>query len=456
MCMVGRVRAALAAATLLTMTGALGGAFGQGAPPGASPAAPRPSGGWSAKIETSPAAVVSTLPRATAIRLAGDGNRTEIRIDVTRPITANVFALDQPYRVIVDVPELDFQLGAPGQNPLGSKALGLVQDYRFGPFAGRSRIVIDLAAPVKVEGPTFSPAAAAHTGGKGAGAFILTLVRTDAGLFQSLRGSAEMPAAPAASADLRTGRHEDPRPAATTKTAQRGVVVIDPGHGGVDPGTVGAGGATEKTVTLAVAREIRSILQQQRKLDVYLTRDMDQFISLDQRVKLSQLYGADLFVSIHADSLAERDQVAAVRGATVYVLADRATDDKARRVAEKENAADILAGLAAVPASAEDQVRGILLDLVHRETSDYAAAFRNLLLQSMRGRVPLSKEPQRAAAFKVLRQDDVPAVLIELGYMSNTQDLARLAKPEGQRQVAAAIAEAINTFFAKREKPRLR
>jgi N-acetylmuramoyl-L-alanine amidase len=229
------------------------------------------------------------------------------------------------------------------------------------------------------------------------------------------------------------------------------VVLIDPGHGGIDPGTVGAGGITEKGVTLAVANEVRALLRQDRRLDVYLTRDADNFVTLDQRVQLSRQYQADLFVSIHADSLAEKELAGSIKGATVYTLSDRASDDKARRVAEKENAADIAAGLAAVPASAEEQVRNILLDLVERETANYSLGFRNLLLSSMRGRVPLAKDPQRSAAFKVLKQDEVPAVLIELGYMSNTEDLARLGKADGQRQLATSIAAAITTFFAHKE-----
>lgn len=422
------------------------------------PASPASPGGWVAEIKHHPPA--SAKPRATAIRFSGDATTTRVRLEVNRPITANTFTLDEPYRAIIDIPELEFSLPAYGANSVA----GLVKDFRYGQFdAGRSRVVIDLAAPATIQNAAFIPPS-----GSQPGVLSFDIVRVAAADFRALRGTSE-PSATAPSLPFRNGRHEEgpparaasapappspaigPAAAAPGRPKQRPVVLIDPGHGGIDPGTVGAGGITEKGVTLAVAKEIRALLQQGRRLDVYLTREFDNFVTLDQRVQLSRDYQADLFVSIHADSLAERDLAGAIRGATVYVLSDRASDDKARRVAEKENAADIAAGLAAVPASAEDQVRSILLDLVQRETANYSTSFRNLLLSSMRGRVPLAKDPQRSAAFKVLKQDEVPAVLIELGYMSNAEDLARLGRPDGQRQLASAIAASITSFFASKE-----
>ncbi len=420
----------------------------------APPAQPPSPGGWAAEVKHRPTA--PARPRATEIRITGDSTRTRVRMDVNRPITANTFILDEPYRAIIDIPELEFHLPA-----YGAKSMtGLVKDFRYGQFdAGRSRVVIDLTAPATIQNATFTP-----PNGNQPGVLSFDLVRVAVADFQALRGTSE-PAATPLPQQFRAGRHEEgpaarapglSAPAGSTappadRPKQRPVVLIDPGHGGIDPGTVGAGGITEKGITLAVAKEVRALLQQGRGLDVYLTREFDNFVTLDQRVQLSRLYQADLFVSIHADSLAEKDLAGAIRGATVYILSDRASDDKARRVAEKENAADIAAGLAAVPASAEDQVRSILLDLVQRETANYSTKFRNLLLSSMRGRVPLAKDPQRSAAFKVLKQDEVPAVLIELGYMSNPEDLARLGKPDGQRQLATTIAASITTFFASKE-----
>ena len=400
--------------------------------------------GWTAEV--APRAAVPARPRATSIRITGNATRTSIRIEVNQPIVASMFTLDEPYRVIVDVPDLDFQLRS-GASPGGT---GLVSAYRFGQFdAGRSRIVIDLAAPANIDKPMFIAPA-----GREPGVLSFDLVRVGAAEFKAMRGSAsDQPAAPAPpdTSQLRGARHDDPQQANQPAAAKtRPVVVIDPGHGGIDPGTVAAQGITEKAVTLSVATLVRDLLMQNGRYEVHLTRQADTFVSLDQRVKVSRQLQADLFVSIHADALAEKDQAQAVRGATVYILSESASDDVARRLADKENAADVIAGLASVPQSAEDQVRNILLDLVQRETANYSASFRSLLLGNLQGRVPLAKDPQRSAAFKVLKQPDVPSVLVELGYMSNSQDLALLGKQEGQRQVAGAIAAAVDAFFAKR------
>lgn len=425
----------------------------------AQPERPPSSGGWTAAVKHR--STPSAKPRATALHISGDTTLTRVRMEVDRPISADTFTLDAPYRAIIDVPDLEFYLPASSADAVA----GLVKDFRYGRFdAGRSRVVIDLTAPATIRNATFTPPK-----GNQKGVLTFEIVRVDAADFQALRGTSQ-PAPLPTPKQFRAGRHDEGPPAArapaggsiaNAQTAnspasprapkQRPVVLIDPGHGGIDPGTVGAGGITEKSVTLAVAKEVRAILRQGRRLDVYLTREYDNFVTLDQRVKLSRDYGTDLFVSIHADSLAEKDMAGSIRGATVYTLSERASDDKAQRMAEKENAADIAAGLAAVPSSAEDQVRSILFDLVQRETDNYSLSFRNLLLSTMRGRIPLAKDPQRSAAFKVLKQDEVPAVLIELGYMSNPEDLARLGKPEGQRQLATAIASSITAFFAGRE-----
>ncbi len=432
----------------LCLAGALSTVVAHAQVEGSQPAQPsvrKPTGGgaWSAEVkQRTPAA---GRARATAIRITGEEHATQVRMEVTRPITASMFTLDEPYRVIVDVADLDFQLPAGS----GTQGAGLVKAFRYGQFqAGRSRVVIDVAAPVRIENASFTSPA-----GSSPGILSFDLVRVGAAEFRVMRGPADADQHAAASGQLRGGRHEEALPPLPPglSAKPRPVVVIDPGHGGIDPGTVAAGGMTEKSVTLAVATQIRNVLMQGRRYDVHLTRQADVFMSLDQRVRFSRQLGADLFVSIHADALAEKEQAQAVRGATVYVLSDSASDDRARRLAEKENAADVLAGLAAVPTSAEDQVRNILLDLVQRETADYSATFRGLLLSSMQGRVPLAKDPLRSAAFKVLRQPDVPAVLVELGYMSNAEDLARLGKAEGQRQLATTIAAAIDAYFAKRD-----
>ena len=408
-------------------------------------------GAWSAQVKAKASAAASAKTAATAIRITGDDGRTRVRVDVTRPIMASLFTLDAPYRAIIDVADLEFQLPV----GVGSRGRGIVKAFRYGEFqAGRSRVVIDLAGPAKIENAVLTPAT-----DKAPGALVFDLVRISAAEFTSIVGGGAGPgntgAGEAADQKLRGAAHEElpaPQAAAPARgTRLRPVIVIDPGHGGIDPGTVASPQLTEKMVTLAVARELQTLLARSHRYDVHMTRQGDTFLSLDQRVRISRQHAADLFISIHADALAETNLAQAVRGATVYVLADRASDEAARRLAEKENAADVLAGLAAMPASVEDQVRNILLDLVHRETANFSATFRGMLVSHMRGKVPLAKDPQRSAAFKVLKQPDTPSVLVELGYMSNSEDLARLSRPDGQRQLAASLAAAVDAFFAKRD-----
>ncbi len=352
-----------------------------------------------------------------------------------------MFVIANPYRAIVDVPNLDFQLPASA----GRAGRGLVKAYRYGQFeAGRSRIVIDATGPVRIENGAFAPPTK-----RSPGRLTFDLVSVSPAEVGQVAGGQLPPAEPVG---LRPGRFEDSGAGQQSPPA-RGrrlpVVVIDPGHGGIDPGTVSATNLTEKTVVLAVALHLRAILTRARKYQIRMTRDKDVFVALKKRVQLSREAGADLFISIHADALAEKEVAASVHGATIYTLSEKASDAAALKLAEKENAADLLAGLASVPASDEDQVRSILIDLVRRETDNFSTVMRRLLVTKMKGRVPLSKEPQRSAAFTVLKQAETPSVLIELGYMSNPEDLARLSRSEWQRRAATAIADAVDAYFQR-------
>ncbi len=185
------------------------------------------------------------------------------------------------------------------------------------------------------------------------------------------------------------------------------------------------------------------------RYEVRMTRTSDVFVSLDRRLKICREAGADLFISLHADSIEDEAAAQNIRGATVYTLSERASDEQARLMAEKENASDLIAGIDAADTSGKDQVKNILIDLMKRETANFSAEFSKTLVSRLGRAVPLSRDSQRSAAFKVLKQTYAPAVLVELGYMSNTADEKLLNSPEWRRQVAEQVRSAVDAFFAK-------
>ena len=222
--------------------------------------------------------------------------------------------------------------------------------------------------------------------------------------------------------------------------AQR-VVVLDPGHGGADPGAIGVSGVYEKDITLAAAREIKRALEQAGGYKVLLTRNDDRFIRLRDRVEFARRAGAELFVSVHADSVASRD----VRGASVYTLSGTASDSEAAALAEKENKADLIAGLDLSGESSE--VTNILIDLAQRETMNQSAAFAGHVVEQLADATGLLPNPHRFAGFAVLKAPDIPSVLIELGFLSNRNDERALLKSDSRTRVAAAMAKAIDGYL---------
>ncbi|MBV9739025.1 MAG: N-acetylmuramoyl-L-alanine amidase, partial [Hyphomicrobiales bacterium] len=228
---------------------------------------------------------------------------------------------------------------------------------------------------------------------------------------------------------------KDPRP----------LVVIDPGHGGFDPGAMGASGEVEKTITLEFATTLATELERRGHVRVALTRSSDTFVSLPDRVRFARDQNAALFVSIHADTLTN---AAGVQGATVYTLADHASDAEAARVAEKENRVDQQAGVDS--GESDEEVVSILDDLMRRETKILSAAFAQRLVQGLESHVRLNKNPLRSAAFLVLRAPDVPSALVELGYLSSDVDRASFASPQWREEAARAIAGAIEARLPDR------
>jgi N-acetylmuramoyl-L-alanine amidase len=232
---------------------------------------------------------------------------------------------------------------------------------------------------------------------------------------------------------------------ASTAPDPRPIVVIDPGHGGLDNGTQW-GGESEKALVLAFALTLRDRIEKTGKYRVVMTRTDDTFVPLDDRVRVARNQSAALFVSIHADALPRREGDA--QGATIYTLSDRASDAEAERLAETENKADAIGGVNLTEEPTE--VADILIDLAQRETRTFSNRFARLLMTEMRSATRMHKHPLKSAGFRVLKAPDVPSVLVELGYVSNKEDLEHLVSENWRSRTVGSVARAIDTFFARR------
>lgn len=231
--------------------------------------------------------------------------------------------------------------------------------------------------------------------------------------------------------------------------ASRPLVVIDAGHGGHDPGASGQGGEREKDLTLLLARSVRDALLAQGRVRVALTRDTDRFLVLEERADIARRLGADLFISVHADA-AQSD---AARGATVYTLSDKASDSVAEALAARENRADSVNGV--VLAGKGEAVSSILIDLARREMRGRSQRFGELVVREGEQQIAFHKQPQREAAFIVLKSLDLPSALIEAGYISNPDDAHDMRDKAWRKGFAGTVVRAIEIFLAERQSPPL-
>ena len=368
---------------------------------------------------------------ATDIRIGGDDKQTRFVVDLSRKIDITAFMLADPYRVVVDLPRTTFKLPA----NTGEQARGLVKAFRYGLIMqGGSRIVLDTKAPVRLEKAFVIDAAEGQPA-----RLVLDLVATDRASFMRNITLANRSAQQSASA-----RPSDAPP--KVEGDARPLIVIDPGHGGIDNGAKGTGGELEKDVVLAFALILREKLEAQGKYRVAMTRSEDEFIALGERVRFARSRNAALFVSVHADALPKREGLA--EGATVYTLSENASDAEAARLAETENKADVIAG---VDLTAEpDDVANILVDLAQRETKTFSMQFARTVVEELKSAARLHKHPLKSAGFKVLLAPDVPSVLVELGYMSTKDDLKQLTSANWRARTAQALAQAVDAYFTPR------
>jgi N-acetylmuramoyl-L-alanine amidase len=381
----------------------------------------------------------SNFPIASDARLAGDAKQTRFVLDLDKPIQFRAFTLADPYRVVVDIPQVDFRLPA----ETGATGRGLIQAFRYGlVMPGGSRMVFDLTGPARIAKSYVLDAANGQPP-----RLVLELEQVDrTGFVQALAAESRpelRPAIAVAADPVVATKPAVPEPAAPADL--RPVVVIDPGHGGVDNGTQ-AGGENEKDLVLGFGLALRDRIEKTGKYRVVMTREDDTFIPLADRVRIARNQSAALFVSIHADALPPGEGDA--QGATIYTLSDKASDAEAERLAEAENRADAIGGVNLTEEPTE--VADILIDLARRETRTFSNRFARQLMSEMKTTVRMHKHPLKSAGFKVLKAPDVPSVLVELGYASNKDDHEHMVSENWRARTVGSMAQAIDVFFARR------
>lgn len=354
---------------------------------------------------------------------------------------ASSFVLSGPDRIAVDVSGAE-----PGRPAAPSAMVSAVRQGRYDP--NTARIVFDLAQPVLISGGQFAD------DGRSLTLSLAPVAGDDFGAGVKAARKYYLPP-PAYRAKPPRSRYNITIPLDPPKSglprpkiygpAGRPLVVIDAGHGGHDPGAISPGsGKREKDITLATAKAIRDELLASGRVRVALTREDDSFIILQNRSTIARNLKADLFISIHADS-APADTAS---GATIYTLSEIASDRQAQILAARENRADVINGVNLGGESSE--IASILVDLAQRESMNASADFANLLKREAGRLMPFRSDYHRMAGFAVLKAPDIPSVLLEIGYLTNSADVSRLASSEGQKRIAAGIRKAVEVHFAKR------
>ncbi|MDF1750618.1 MAG: N-acetylmuramoyl-L-alanine amidase [Alphaproteobacteria bacterium] len=390
---------------------------------------------WSALRMPYPSLAQSSGAVLADARIGEREGETRFVLEFDRAVPFKVFTLAGPDRVVIDLPSVDWK--GPAQDEV--KGRGLIGGYRHGLFKpGITRVVIDLAAPASVVRHFALDAA------EGYGPRVVidlgpvsktqpsTVAMESAGwdeYAQILAKSSPAIATPG------------PPPGSTKR-----VVVLDPGHGGVDPGAISTSGIYEKKVVLSYAKALKKALEATGRYDVVMTRDRDIFIPLRDRYEVAHSVNAGLFISLHADS----HNSSSLRGLSIYTLSDKASDREAEALAAKENRSDLLAGTDLTGYEAD--VTSILISLAQQSVKQSSAYFAEILVDEMKTSARLLRNPHRFAGFAVLKSPNIPSVLIELGYLSNKSDEASLMSAKHQAKMADGMVRSIDLYFDRKEK----
>jgi len=371
-------------------------------------------------------------PEVSAVRLGEHPDKTRFVMELSEKAPYRVFTLGDPYRVVIDLPKVDWTIP---ESKMGETDAGLVQALRFGLFSpNTSRVVLDAQAPVQVKQVFRLPPSEGYPH-----RLVIDLERVSRQAFLAGNGRQISSKEP-----LPSSESTDPQAPAETGDG-RPTIVVDPGHGGVDPGAIGVSGTYEKDLMLDYARHLKDMLEEAGRYRVVMTRDRDIFLRLRERIQLAQQAGADLFISLHANTHNSQ----AIRGASVYTLSETSSDAEAAALAAKENKADVIAG---VDLNGQTKVVSqILIDLAQRETMNSSKHFANILVGQLGESVKLLKNTHRFAGFAVLKSPNVPSVLVEIGYMTNRSEERQLKSADHRRKVNREVVDAVDSFFEWQE-----
>ncbi len=377
-----------------------------------------------------------------SIRIGIHDGETRLVLDVSQKANFRAFMLQNPSRLVIDLPS--FQWRAPLPRPLAGSLVGTIRNGILQP--GISRIVVDLSAPATLKNAFFIPKSPGLSD-----RLVIDFLRAGPGydvakekMFGTLNSASTQAPPTEVAQPAKNTSYEVGQTRPIQSSGKKPLIVIDPGHGGQDPGSIGAQGQKEKDVTLGAAKELKRQLEATGRYRVHLTRSTDVFIKLQERVAIGRRNGGDLFISLHADSIDKPN----VGGASVYTLSNKASDAQTAKLAAKENQADLIAG---VDLSHEDkQVANILIDLAMRDTMNQSKYFANTVVRQASNKgVRLLEKPHRFAGFAVLKAPDVPSVLIEMGFMSNPKEVAQLTSQSYREKIAKMIVSGVDQYFDK-------
>ena len=388
---------------------------------------------------------------ATSFRIHDHKDFTRIVFSLSDRSQFSLFQLAAPLRIVIDLEEINWEINEQNFSNISSKIVGKLRYGLFRP--GKSRVVLDLSRPANIKRVFYL-----EPNSENNWRFVLDLSEVSLQEYSQNVGDARVwtlvgnEAKQVKTADITknnrniTDSIRNSLPIPQTKPAvspadRKPIIVIDAGHGGVDPGAIGVSGVKEKDITLAASKELEKELRKTGKYNVVMTRKKDISMGLRQRISVARRAAADVFISLHADSIRKPN----IRGLSVYTLSEKASDREASNLAEKENKSDLIIGMDL--SNETNDVRNILIDLAQRESMNHAIRISEKLISELSKRVRLLRNTHRFAGFVVLKAPDVPSLLLEMGYLSNKEEERALRQPRYRKKLVTSIVEAFNNHF---------